>query len=353
MSTQRVELCQPSDLPELFERFADWYRFNPRMRERDYFDWQFKYAPMRLADGEFDFLVLRGNDEIVGCLGFAGFEFRSDGVINIGGWTHNWYAPDRRDGGLALMFRFMELVDNRFIFRFNENTARVLSLLRVPMIAAVPRWWAVTNAEHAADLFQLEASDRAVVFRSAAGMKRIDARQRIHSVDRFDQDEEFTLTHFAGALNGALRTGKYLNWRYLDIPGHRYHAIRGDQGMGIYRVEAIMNHDVSVIRIVEWTFDDDECGAALVSILTDHNDAKPIMLDFHCASRLPARGLERVGFMPQSATTKPMPDLFRPMNYSGGHALALDFPPHRTARAIDLDRWYITAGDSDVDRVKL
>jgi hypothetical protein len=353
MSTQRVDFCQASDLPELFERFAEWYRFNPRMRERDYFDWQFKHAPTRLAEGEFDFLVLRENDEIVGCLGFTGFEFRSDGAINIGGWTHNWYAPDRRDGGLTLMFRFMELVDNRFIFRFNENTARVFSLLRVPMIAAVPRWWAATNADHAADLFQLEAGDRAIVSRSATSMKQIDGKRQIHSVDRFDQNEEFALMHLAEGLNGARRTGKYLNWRYLDIPRHRYHAIRGERGMGIYRVETIMDHDVSVIRIVEWTFDDDECGAALASVLEAHNGAGPIMLDFHCASRLPARGLERFGFMPQSATTRPMPDLFRPINYSGGHALALDFPPHRTIRAIDFDRWYITAGDSDVDRVKL
>ena len=123
--------------------------------------------------------------------------------------------------------------------------------------------------------------------------------------------------------------------------------------MGIYRVETIMDHGVSVIRILEWTFDDDECGAALACVLEERKDAKPILLDFHCASRLPARGLEQIGFMPQSVTSKPMPDLFRPMNYSGGHALALDFPPHRTTRAIDFDRWYITAGDSDVDRVKL
>jgi hypothetical protein len=353
MSAQRVNLCQATDLPELFGRFAEWYRFNPRMQERNYFDWQFRDTPHRLADGEFDFLILRENDKIVGCLGFTGFEFRSDGAINLGGWTHNWYAPDRRDGGLALMFRFMELVDNRFIFRFNENTARVFSLLRVPMIAAVPRWWAVTNADHAADLFRLESSDRVVVTRSAAGMKRIDGARPIHSVDRFDPEEEFTLTHLTEGLNGVRRTGKYLNWRYLDIPGHRYHAIRGDRGMGIHRVETIMDHDVSVIRIVEWTFDGDECGAALASVLREHNDTKPILLDFHCASSLPARGLEQIGFMPQTATTKPMPDLFRPMNYSGGHALALDFPPHRTTRAIDFDRWYITAGDSDVDRVKL
>src|SRR5262249_54926947 len=156
----------------------------------------------------------------------------------------------------------MELVDNRFIFRFNENSSRVFSLLRVPMISAVRRWWAVTDAEHAADLFQLEESDRSVVFRSAAGLKRIDEKRRIDTVDRFDPNEEFALTHLAEGLNGARRTGKYLNWRYLDIPAHRYHAIRGERGMGVYRVEAIMDHDVSVIRIVEWTFDDRECGAA-------------------------------------------------------------------------------------------
>ncbi len=63
--------------------------------------------------------------------------------------------------------------------------------------------------------------------------------------------------------------------------------------------------------------------------------------------------LEKLGFLPSSALSSQIPDLFRPTNYSGGIAVAIDMPPHREERKLDFGQWYITKGDSDVDRVKL
>ncbi|GAI51696.1 unnamed protein product, partial [marine sediment metagenome] len=40
-----LQKCREEDIPMLFELFKTVYRFNPRLKERDYFDWQFKDNP--------------------------------------------------------------------------------------------------------------------------------------------------------------------------------------------------------------------------------------------------------------------------------------------------------------------
>jgi len=353
MAAMVVEPCTTQALPELFEKFADWYRFNPRLRERNFFDWQFKNAPTRLSDDEYDFLILR-NDQgaITGCLGFAGFEFKCDGRLQTGAWTHNWYAQEQREGGLALLLRFFEIVDNRFMLRFNRNAARVFALLKIPMRAAVPRWWAVTDVNIATDLFRPDAEQRAAFARSADAMAQAEAAGDVTAVTRFNPADEFTLAHLGDGIRLPRRTGGYLNWRYFDIPRHRYRAIRSEQGFAVYRVEAVMGTDHNVLRILEWTFGK-ESDSALALIRSETAAEKPLFLDFSCTCPRAARALEKSGFVRDGETTKPLPDLFRPLNYSGGYALGIDLPPHRTTRAVDFASWYITTGDSDVDRVKL
>jgi len=352
MSKQTVEFCTARDLPELFSRFADWYRFNPRMRERDYFDWQFKSAPKRLADAEYDFLILRESGEIRGCLGFTGFEFELGDRLATGGWTHNWYAHDQRDGGLALLLRFMELVDNRFSIRFNENTARVFSLLKVPMVPALPRWWAAIDADACTTLFQFDQRDTAEVRRSSGMLHKL-VSEPCEAIVRFDPASDFSLAHYGSRIGYAKRTGHYLNWRYFDIPRHNYRGIKIADQFAVFRVEPVMDSDFSVIRILEWTFDVTRAPSAVASIVGMTEKQRPILLDFHCSCELIGQAIEAFGFVRQTTTTKPMPDLFRPTNNSGGIAIAIDLPPHRTARHINFSNWYITAGDSDVDRIKL
>jgi hypothetical protein len=149
------------------------------------------------------------------------------------------------------------------------------------------------------------------------------------------------------------RTGRYLNWRYLDIPKHDYRVIRTERGLGVYRLETIMGTDAGVVRILEWTFGTDEAAGALATIMADAEPRNPILVDCHCTHPAVGASLRPLGFVPQSATKTPMPDLFRPTYRSGGYAVAIDLPPHRARRTVDFDRWYITIGDSDIDRVKL
>lgn len=355
MSRRVVELCQKADIPELFALFAQWYKFNPRMREHEFFDWQFRDGPRRLSDGEYDFLVLRGEDgRIAGCLGFVGFEFVLDGAIRTGGWTHNWYAEDQQDGGLALLGRFMEFVDNRFLLRLNDKSGTLTRLLRIPCLPAMSRWWAAIDAAQVAVVLGFGAKgDRAILERSAAMIERVEAAPLLARVARIAPEDEFNFAHFDNIAGHVRRTGRYLNWRYVDIPKHDYKIIRSEEAFAVYRVETVMGSNASIIRLLEWSFGRAESAAALATIREACQDRNPVLFDFHCTHRPLGAMLGTFGFMPQSATAKPMPDLFRPTFSSGGYAVAIDLPPHRTVREVDFDRWYITIGDRDIDRVKL
>jgi len=350
-----VETCRESDLPELFSQFADWYRFNPRMQEPEYFAWQFRDPPTRLTDAEYDFLVLRNEaGRIAGCLGMVGFEFRHRGRIATGGWTHNWHSEGQGEGGLTLLGRFMELVDNRIFVRLNEISGRVLQLLRIPMCPAIPRWWAAIDPHRVAELAGMkDAADRAILACSAERFRANAAAPRAQLVARLAPDEEFRLEHFDGLEGHVRRTGRYLNWRYLDIPKHDYRIVRSERAFGVYRIETVMGADVGIIRLLEWTFPAEETGGALATVMAEAALRNPVLIDFHCTSRAVAAALDAFGFVPQTATQVSMPDLFRPTYRSGGYSLGIDRPPHRTRRTLDFDRWYITLGDSDVDRVKL
>ena len=355
MVSAAIDFCSECDLPELMARFADWYRYNPRLQERAYFDWQFRDAPTRLADAEYDFLVLRNRaGEITGCLGFAGFEFRIADEIRIGGWTHNWMAPQQGDAGLVLLWRFMELVDNRFLLRLNDKSGAVVKLLRIPMLAAMPRLWAAIDPDLAAAHFKLHQPDnRRCLELSAEAFRRALGEGEVARPDRFSTEEEFDLDHLGGAAGMARRTGRYLNWRYRDIPNHNYRFLRTENGVGVYRLEPVMGAGISVIRLLEWTFDYRETRSALAAVLADTAAENPVLIDFHTTFAPLGDVLRRCGFIPQSATVRPMPDLFRPTFHSGGYAVAIDLPPHRQARSVAFGEWYITAGDSDIDRVKL
>jgi hypothetical protein len=202
-------------------------------------------------------------------------------------------------------------------------------------------------------LFQFDRRDAPIFSRSANAIRSLGSCNDTHGVTRFEPSEDFSLSHFGDKIACAKRNGRYLNWRYFDVPKHKYQAIKIADQFAIFRIEPIMGAEVSVVRILEWTFAADNGPSALAWIIRASESQRPILMDFYCSCESIGRSIEQFGFVRQCTTSKPMPDLFRPTNYSDGIAVAIDLPPHRTARQIDFRNWYITAGDSDVDRVKL
>ena len=52
-----IRPCEEKDIHPLFEIFKTVYQFNPRLREQDYFDWQYKNTPF--SDGkDYTFWIL-------------------------------------------------------------------------------------------------------------------------------------------------------------------------------------------------------------------------------------------------------------------------------------------------------
>src|SRR5262249_48807074 len=146
----------------------------------------------------------------------------------------------------------------------------------------MPRWWAAIDDVEVAALFQFSsANDRVVLARFSAGLRRGAVGDELSRVGRLEPDEEFEFHRLGGTEGHARRTGRYLNWRYRDIPMHDYRLIRTAEAFGVYRIETIMGKDASVIRLLEWTFDAHETGAALATVLADAADRDPILIDFH------------------------------------------------------------------------
>lgn len=364
-----------AETPALKARFADWYRFNPRLQEDAYLRWQFQSAPARAARdgadgtaataaGALDILIHRGPDgAVLGCLGHCPFIGRDGAARFVGGWTHNWMAaPDVKGSGLALLAAFHGLYEHRFLLRLSGQAAAVFRAMRIPMLARLPRVWAIPDPEAYQRLRALAARPGTDALwpgaeaaqASAAALARAGGAAAF--TDRLDPERDYHPGGWRGVEAGAERSGAYLAWRYLQAPKHPYRFFSSDNGFAVWRAEAAQGIDgaegPAVVRLLEWTFPPEETGAALARLLAGPARGAAL-IDFHCTANVITETLTPFGFFPDAAEGAAPPDLFRPLHWSGGYAVAIDRPPHRTARSEDFSRWLITLGDSDLDRVKL
>lgn len=177
----------------------------------------------------------------------------------------------------------------------------------------------------------------------------------INLVERFSDSDEFLFDNHPTVKGYVRRTGKFLNWRYFDIPGHNYKVITGPDDMfAVYRIEQIMDRKESVVKIIDWNFSGDSAIHALSFILNEGIKSGAIMIDFFCTDSGTNNFFDSNGFINEDSVNEDIPFLFRPLNTnSGGISLAIDMPPHMKKRKIDFSEWYISRADSDIDRIKL
>ena len=115
-----------------------------------------------------------------------------------------------------------------------------------------------------------------------------------------------------------------------------------------------MNYKETVIRILEWNIEEKVAKNALSYLVQQGKKEKSIMIDFHCTAKEIGKELTKFGFFSEKVLATSIPYLFRPIHYKNqGFSIAIDFPPHRRPRSFDFNEWYITKGDSDIDRIKL
>ncbi len=353
--SESIIKCQEEDIPLLFEKFKTVYRFNPRLQERDYFDWQFKYTPFSDSK-EYTFWILWEAEKIKGFLGYVPFQFRYGGKIYEGGWTYNWYSFNKDASGLKLLTRFMNEFNHRFLIGLSLDSERIYELYRIPLLKSMPRWVAILSQKKVASLFEISNPDdlRVLQFSYESLMKTVDVSE-IYTCERFNPTEEFTFDQWPSIKGYCRRTGKYLNWRYIDIPRHNYQAVRSGSGhqFAVYRIETIKEKNENAIRILEWSFVGKNAKQALAFIVREGIRYQCILIDFFCVAREIGSEIEKLGFFHESIMKTQIPYLFRPIHYAESIRVAIDMPPHRKHRTFNFNEWYITKGDSDIDRIKL
>ena len=85
--SKEIRQCQSDDVPQLLEHLKSIYEFNPRLYERDYFDWQFKNIPFGSND-EYTFMILWEAEEIKGFLGYNPIQFYFQGRWEVRNLFH-------------------------------------------------------------------------------------------------------------------------------------------------------------------------------------------------------------------------------------------------------------------------
>lgn len=349
-----VGQCDEVDFPELLPLFAQAYQFNPRLQERDYCDWQFKNTPFSKEEG-YSILVAKEQGGISGFLGYFPVEFRLSGDIHTGCISYNWYATRQSRSGIKLLSELMVRYGNIFYLGCTTESEAIFKLFRMPM-SFLSRWVGVINGEKVRDIFHIQ--DKMILSQVTASHNRInaleDSTSSIYPCKRFNDDDEFFFDQW-GSIKGYIRrTGKYLNWRYIDIPRHNYQVIRDNNGQfAVYRVEQIKDHQEKVIRILEWNFYGRSAEGAISFIVKEGLRQGAILIDFISSAAEIGMHMESLGFFPATDHPGGIPYLFRPIYYTRDVLIAVDLPPHRVEREFDFTQWYITKGDSDMDRIKL
>ena len=347
--------CKEDDLPALFERFAEVYKHNPRMRERNFFDWQFKNHPGN-QNGEYSFWIEWDNSNIIGFLGYTPIEYFYDNKISTGCWTYNWFTSGSNGSGLNLMHKLWDKFDSRFYIGLSDVSINIYDRLNVPLLVKMPRYIGLIDSGKAFELFSLsEHSTRKTLLRSEKLLSRFRDSGKIKFVNRFNATDEFRFDDHPTVRGYVRRSGKFLNWRYFDIPGHNYKAITGPDNMfAVFRIEQIMNKNESVVKIIDWNFSGESALNALSFILKEGRRSDAIMIDFFCTNSGTNKFFISNGFFGEDSVSEIIPFLFRPLNNKTGRiSLAIDTPPHLKQRKVNFSEWYISRGDGDIDRVKL
>ncbi len=354
MATE-IHPCTKDDIPELKAKFAQWYRYNPLLQDEAYIDWQFKSSPFRTAEREYDLFLLFENDRLCGCFGYSGFQLKIDQIYENAIWSHNWINESSDSiAGLKLLAEFQKVCPNRLLVRLNEMSEKICKIYKIPVLERMPRWWVSPNPKILAEITKQSATEPTFGC-SGAGLfgKSLDLAPMGQLCGRLEEKAAFKTDRWKNVTSGGVRDAAYLNWRYVDIPKHTYQIITDGDNLAVFRVEPIMHTPYVAIRILEWLVDEAHTGNFLSRLMQGLKIEEVALIDFYCTAVDIGNGLMKHGFLPENGGDFMVPDMFRPTNHSGGYQIAIDLPKRFPVNKADLSNFYMTAGDSDIDRMKL
>lgn len=348
----KIRRVSADDLPVLFNDFRIRYRFNPRIVERDYFDWQF----FDQNTGRYNALAAWEGDRPVGFIGFRPFVFRICGQELPAAFPMQWFS-DRRDGtGMHLFSAVMAESSAQIMLLNTHESQRIYQLMGMTIISQCPNWIGFLAADKVCSRFNIiDQRIRNLVMSSHERLTSLTADSSVARVASFTPEREY-LSADGDVEAFARRRGSDLNWRYVAIPRHNYRLLEGKNGIAVWRVEKIMDTDESVIRILEWTFPSEciEAESAMAAIVADGLAENVILMDFHCTAIGVGNRLQSLGFYSADSLAPAfIPWLYRPLCLDPSVLVvnaAIKLPQGMN---LDVTKLYLTRGDADVDRIKL
>ena len=345
-----------ADWGELSRLFAEIYRANPRMVEKDFVDWA--YGRLSLGEPEAYNLWISNRDGAIGAF-MAEIPLAAihDGREVTGAWPGLWWGAAREDA-LAVYFQVMKSFHPRLYLGLTPVAAEVTRSLGMAFLERLPRWVGILDPVPVSAFSTDGAAWAAQYAASCAALGALPADDPdIRECAEFGADFEASPSAFHPEVQSFVRrTGPFLNWRYMRMPRHNYRAFVDGRsgGLAVCRTETVSGQSYAVTRVVEWLVRRDRAAAMLGRLAAEAKEAGAVLMDFFCSSRIVGHVLEGLGMLDEDAVGRSVPAYFRPLwNPPHGLALAIDFLPLRRPKRVDFDTWYISRGDSDVDRVKL
>lgn len=343
-----IRRCTEADIPAVQEAFATVYPRSDYLQDRAHFDWQFRDHPLN-RDGSYTLFVARDGDAVRGFYGYVPAGLIHDGEpMTACEPTRWWVAEGAGFHGLALFERVTAPFDYRLFYRCSEHSRPLFDRLGMPRFL-LPRLIGVIDTVAAESLFPgarptaltpPEAGDpsrgRSTTAPSREGLS-FGQWPAIRTHLRLDND--------------------YLRWRYVDIPGTDYRFLTCNgaaPGEGaVYRVEQILGHPYSVLRLQEWTFGPERGRDALACLLTEAARLRVVLIDFFCLADPLIAWFRKQGFGLQTdPALSPITWWFRPLHPAPRPAMetVIDGPGLRHSGETAFGSWYLTGGNGDMDR---
>jgi hypothetical protein len=169
----------------------------------------------------------------------------------------------------------------------------------------------------------------------------------VRSIDRFDERHDRLWDSVSGAFEVAVvRDASYLNWKYVDQPGQQFLRLEftNERGVTAVAVWALREPDgiyryrrAFLVDLVAPLGDAWAMHQVLIGACAAATEAGADSLLCHHISEPLTRALRKAGFQMQQ------PERF----------LLIDPAPLAGTtrdRALSADSWFVTQGDSDIDR---
>lgn len=352
---QNIKLvrCEQEDFPQLCSLFAKIYPNNQLLQDKRYFDWQFLNSPFNKEREYTIWLIKQEEDVIIGFIGFVPVEFIiSCDFIRKGCEPVIWWVSEEfKFYGLKLLQRVRQDYDFLIYHYCSEQSQRVFQAMNLPLYS-LPRCVAYIS-EKANNLFK--GYGFSFMNLSVIDFAHINTESiKINHVESFDDNDHLLIDQYSSVKYHLRYTGRYLNWRYIDIPHHKYFVAKiNSSEWFVYRLEKIHGYNLFVLRLIEWNIANNYTSSVIKHLLLGLKEFDIIMIDFYCSSDEIRKNFISIGFTEMLNNTGiEVPQVFQPINEYKDFVSCLDFASKANNELNDFPKWYCTRGNGDIDREK-